>query len=66
METKLTIEKRIKQHKKDVEFERVESNAIAKHVKEKGHKIEWDKAVVLEKEKRMFPRKIIEEIDKDV
>ena len=45
---------------------RVESNAIAKHVKEKGHKIEWDKAMVLEKEKRMFPRKIIEEIDKDV
>ena len=44
----------------NVEFGRVESNAIARHVKEKGHRIEWDKAVVLEKEKRMFPRKIIE------
>jgi len=59
-ETKFTIEKRIKQHKKDVEFERVENNAIAKHVKEKGHRIEWNKAVVIEKEKRLFPRKIIE------
>ena len=38
----------------------MESNAIAKHVKEKGHKNEWEKAVVLEKEKMVFPRKIIE------
>ena len=45
-----------------MEFERVESNATAKHVKEKGHKIEWDKAVVLEKEKGS----ILKEIDKDV
>jgi hypothetical protein len=43
-----------------VEFGRVENNAIARHVKEKEHQIEWEKAVVLEKEKRMFPRKIIE------
>ena len=38
----------------------MEINAIARHVKEKEHQIEWEKAVLLEKEKRMFPRKIIE------
>ena len=59
-ETNFAIEKRIKQHKKNVEFGRVENNVIARHVKEKEHQIEWEKAVVLEKEKRMFPRKIIE------
>ena len=38
------------------------SNAIARHVKErkKKHEIDWDNMVVLEKEKRLIPRKILE------
>ena len=50
----------MKQNRKDVEFEKVENNALARHVKEEGHRIEWAETMILEKKKRMFPRKIIE------
>ena len=49
--------KRIKQHRKDVDYERIDYNAIARHVKEEGHKIDWESAVVLEKERMKIPRK---------
>ena len=47
-----------------MELERVENNALARHVKEEDYQIGWAEAVVLEKEKRMFPRKIIEGTEK--
>ena len=51
--------KRIQQHQKDVEFRRT-SSAIARHVEEFKHEIDWDSVGCLEKEKRLFPRKILE------
>ena len=54
------MEKRMKEHKKDVEFRRISNSAIARHVEEFNHEIDWDKAICLKKEKRLFPRKILE------
>ena len=45
--TKFGMGKWIIQHRKDVECERIDYNAIARHVKEEGHKIVWQSAVVL-------------------
>ena len=50
--------KRIK-HKKDVKFGRT-NNAIAKHVGEYDHRIDWEKIICLEKEKRLYSSKILE------
>ena len=58
-ETKFGMGKRMKQHWKDVEYERIDYNAIARQVKEE-HKVDWENAVVLEKERRQIPRKILE------
>jgi hypothetical protein len=38
---------------------RIINNTIAKHVEEKDHQTDWDNAVVLEKERRLFSRKIL-------
>ena len=40
-ETKFKIEKRIGQHKKDVQFRR-ENSAVVKYVLELGHEINWE------------------------
>jgi hypothetical protein len=40
-ETKFKMEKRIQQHKKDVEYERTENSAIAEQFK---HEIDWTNA----------------------
>jgi GIY-YIG catalytic domain. len=58
-ETKFNIEKRIKQHMKEVEYKRT-NNAIAKHVIETGHTINWHNTKWMEKEKRTIPRKLFE------
>ena len=56
-ETKFKMEKRILQHKKDVEYGRTEISAIARHTEQFKHKIDWTNAEYLETEKRLFPRK---------
>ena len=53
-ETKFRMSKRIKQHKRDVEFGRSNSNAIARDIEEHNHQIHWDNAVCLEKEKKDY------------
>ena len=42
-ETKFRMRKRIEQHKKDVEFRNMSSSAIARHVDEYKHEMDWDK-----------------------
>ena len=54
------MKNRTEQHKKDVEFGRSYSNVIVKHVEEHNHQIDWDNAMCLEKEKILYPRKILE------
>ena len=56
------MRKRIDEHKKNVEFRRTSNSAIARHVhvEEFNHEIDWDKVMCLEKENRLFPRKILE------
>jgi hypothetical protein len=58
-ETKFRMMKGIQQHQKDVEFRRT-SSAIARHVEDFKHEIDWDSVGCLEKEKRLSPRKILE------
>ena len=58
-ETKFKIEKRIGQHKKDVQF-RGENSAVVKHVLELGNEIDWEGTKCLQKEKRTIPRKVLE------
>ena len=53
------MKKRI-EHKKDVEYEWISNNAIARHIGEFNHEIDWEKTICLEKEKRLFPGKILE------
>ena len=55
-ETGKLLKERVKQHKSDVKYGR-ETNAILKHVKEKGHEVNWEEVIVLEHEDRMWPRK---------
>ena len=55
-ETRFEMKKRIEEHKKDVKFRRIGNSAM----EEFNHEIDWDKAICLEKEKRLFPRKILE------
>ena len=54
-ETKFKMKKWIEEHKKDVGYERIRNNA------EFSHEIDWEKKC-LEKEKRLFPRKILESL----
>ena len=54
------MKKRMEEHKKDAEFRRISNSAIARHVEEFNHEIDWEKAICLGKEKRLFPRKILE------
>ena len=63
-ETRFEMKKTIEEHKKDVKFRRIGNSAM----EEFNHEIDWDKAICLEKEKRLFPRKILESayIKKDV
>jgi len=49
----------MKQHIKDVEYKRT-NNAIAKHVIEMGHTINWHNTKWIKKEKRTIPRKLLE------
>ena len=56
------MRKRIEEHKKDVEFRKTSNSAIARHVEEFNHEIDWDKAMCLEMEKRLFPRKILDSV----
>ena len=56
------MKKRIEEHKKDVEYEKISNNAIARHVGEFNHEIDWEKTICLEKEKRLFPWKILESV----
>ena len=44
---------------KDVECKRT-NNAIAKHVIETGHSINWQNTKWIEKQKGTFPRKLLE------
>jgi hypothetical protein len=53
------MRKRIEEHKKDVECRRMSNSAIARQVEEFNQEIDWDKAMCLEKEKRLFARKIL-------
>jgi hypothetical protein len=39
-ETKFKMRKRIKQQKKNIEFKKINNNAIAKHVEEEEHQID--------------------------
>ena len=59
-ETKFTMEKRVQQHKKDVEYGRTANSAIARHTEEFKHEIDWTNAECLETEKRLLKEKIIE------
>ena len=43
-----------------MEFRKTRNSAIARHLEEFNHEIDWDKAKCLDKEKRLFPRKILE------
>ena len=56
------MRKRIEEHKKDVEFRRISNSAMARQVEEFNLEIDWDKAMCLEKEKKLFPRKILESV----
>ena len=51
------MKKRIEQHKRDVEFGRINSNVIARHAMDYNHHINWEKAICLEKEKMIIPEK---------
>ena len=42
--------------------ERICNNAIARHVGEFNHEIDWEKTICMEEEKRLFPRKILESV----
>ena len=61
-ETKFKMKKRIDQHKKDVQFRRTLSSAIARHVEQSEHEMDWDSVECLENEKRTIPRKILESV----
>ena len=55
------MEKRIQQHKKDMEYGRTANSAIARHTEQFKHKIDWTNMECLETEKKTsFPRKMIE------
>ena len=56
------MKKRIEKYKKDVEYERISNNAIARHVGEFNHVNVWEKTICLEKEKKLFPRKVLESV----
>jgi len=64
MSAKFRMRKRIEQHKKDVEYRRTSNSVIVRHVEEFNHEIDWDKAICLEKEKRLFARNILESAHK--
>ena len=57
-ETKFKMEKRIHQHKKDVEYGRTENSGIDWHAEQFKHEIDWTNAECLETEKKLFPHKI--------
>ena len=59
-EIKFTMEKRVQQIKKDVEYSRTANSAIARHTEQLKHEIDWTNVECLETEKRLFPQKIIE------
>ena len=59
-ETKFTMEKRVQQHKKYVEYGRTGNSAIARHTEQFKHRIDWTNTERLETEKRLFPGKIID------
>jgi GIY-YIG catalytic domain. len=61
-ETKFKMKKRIEEHKKYVEYERISNSAIARHVGEFNHENDWEKTIRLEREKILFPRKILESV----
>ncbi|XP_050544291.1 uncharacterized protein LOC126907220 [Daktulosphaira vitifoliae] len=65
-QTGRAIATRIKEHEKDVEYQRTEKSAVAEHAKNKGHDIQFDKVKILNKEthfgKRMYKEAI--EIEK--
>ena len=53
-ETKFTMEKRVQQHKKDVEYGRTGNSAIARHTEQFKHKIDWTNTECLETEKKVI------------
>ena len=59
-ETRFKMKKRIEEHKKVVGVRRISNSAMARHVEEFDHEIDWEKTIGLEKEKILFPRKILE------
>ena len=61
VKTKLKLDKRLGQQKKEYQYSRM-SITFTKHIMETLHDINWDKAQCLETERRLFPRKIIERI----
>ena len=46
--------------KKDVQFRKTLSSAVARHVEQCEHKMDWGSLECLENEKRTIPRKILE------
>ena len=57
-ESKFRMMKRIRQHKKDVQFRRT-SCAIARHVEQFKHEIDWGSVECIEK-KKIVPKKSLQ------
>ena len=53
--TKFKMKKIIYQHKKDGEFGRTISSAVARQPEQLEHEMDWRNAECLEKEKRLIP-----------
>ena len=53
-ETKFRTEKRVQQHKKDVEYGRTANSAIARHAEQFKHKIDWSNTECLETGKKGY------------
>ena len=49
-----TMNKRVQQHKKDVEYGRTGNSAIARHTEQFKHKIDWSNTECLETEKKVI------------
>ncbi|XP_050535069.1 uncharacterized protein MAL8P1.12-like [Daktulosphaira vitifoliae] len=65
-QTGRAIATRIKEHEKDVDYQRTEKSAVAEHAKNKGHDIQFDKVKILNKETHFGKRiyKVAIEIEK--
>ena len=58
-----SIETRIREHEKDVDYERTEKSAVAEHAKQKDHTINFNGVNILSKEKHYGKRMIKEAIE---